>query len=61
MIGINKQEPMTAFILLRLRSAAAALTKGVALQSGYISFLNLELMTGIEPVTSPLPRECSTN
>ena len=21
----------------------------------------LELMTGIEPVTSPLPRECSTN
>ncbi len=22
---------------------------------------NLELMTGIEPVTSPLPRECSTN
>ena len=30
MIGIKKQEPMTAFILLRLRSAAAALTKGVA-------------------------------
>jgi hypothetical protein len=23
--------------------------------------LKLELMTGIEPVTSPLPRECSTN
>jgi hypothetical protein len=23
--------------------------------------LNLELMTGIEPVTSPLPRECSTD
>ena len=22
---------------------------------------SLELMTGIEPVTSPLPRECSTN
>ena len=22
---------------------------------------NLELMTGIEPVTSPLPRECSTD
>jgi hypothetical protein len=24
-------------------------------------FQSLELMTGIEPVTSPLPRECSTN
>jgi hypothetical protein len=23
--------------------------------------LKLELMTGIEPVTSPLPRECSTD
>jgi hypothetical protein len=22
---------------------------------------NVELMTGLEPVTSPLPRECSTN
>ena len=26
-----------------------------------VPFNFLELMTGIEPVTSPLPRECSTN
>ena len=26
-----------------------------------VSLKNLELMTGIEPVTSPLPRECSTD
>ena len=31
MIGTKKPEPMTAFLLLRLRSAAAALTKGRAL------------------------------
>jgi hypothetical protein len=38
MIGIKKTEPMTTFNLLRLRPAAAALTKGVASPSGYISY-----------------------
>jgi hypothetical protein len=29
--------------------------------SQHIPTTKLELMTGIEPVTSPLPRECSTD
>jgi len=37
MIGTKKTEPMTSFLLLRLRSAAAGLTKGVLYQLSYIS------------------------
>ena len=38
-----------------------SLTKRVLYQLSTSAAETLELMTGIEPVTSPLPRECSTN
>ena len=47
MIGTKEPEPMTPFILLRLRSAAAALTKGACFlptelhQLTSVAFLNL--------------------
>ena len=51
--------PLRFTLELRLRSTALASRSP---QLSYISLAhNLELMTVIEPVTSPLPRECSTN
>ena len=42
-------------------TASVAIAKIVFLSNALATNQNLELMTGIEPVTSPLPRECSTN
>jgi hypothetical protein len=55
--------PQTLELMTGTMNAAVilSLTKRVLYQLSTSALQNLELMTGIEPVTSPLPRECSTN
>ncbi len=62
MTGTKTDAPVTTFLVATTLALSQTLTERVLHQLSHISTKsNLELMTGIEPVTSPLPRECSTN
>jgi hypothetical protein len=50
--GLRDAPLLRPRVLLAHSGARSTLTRNLQ---------TLELMTGIEPVTSPLPRECSTN
>ncbi len=74
MTGTKKTEPVTAFLVAATLSLPQRLPRECSFRTP-LRFVatelhqpffkrtlsKLELMTGIEPVTSPLPRECSTN
>jgi hypothetical protein len=59
--GTVKAVPFATFSTAcrAVRAGVSSVTFRSAQQHNHYKIL--ELMTGIEPVTSPLPRECSTN